>query len=107
VIGPNTQFFSQHGVKGIFQEGPGVGVGDGTDMEELKDYIMATLLWDPSLDPDTLISEFLLGYYGPVASPFIRLYMDTMHAAVDETGDSVVACCMPPPAGVNKPCLLR
>jgi hypothetical protein len=28
-----------------------------------------------------------------------------MHAAVDETNDSVVACCTPPPAEVNKPYL--
>jgi hypothetical protein len=42
------------------------------------------MLWDPSLDPDELISEFLVGYYG-VAAPFIRKYMDTMHAAVKET----------------------
>ena len=26
-------------VRGIFQEGPGVEPGDGTDMEELKDYV--------------------------------------------------------------------
>ena len=102
VIGPNTQFFAQHGVMGMFQEGPGQGAGDGTDMEELKDYVMASMLWDPTLDPDTLIAEFLSGYYGSTASPFIRLYMDTMHDSVVKTNDTVVACCMPPPAGVNK-----
>ena len=31
-------FFAAHGVRGIFEEGPGMGPGDGTDMEELKDY---------------------------------------------------------------------
>eukprot|EP01051_Picozoa_sp_SAG22_P030597 SAG22_NODE_11954_length_462_cov_0.867769_1_plen_95_part_10 len=66
---------------------------------------MANMLWDPTMQPDVLITEFLSGYYGELGSPFIRLYMDTMHAAVDETSDSVVACCMPPPAGVNKPYL--
>eukprot|EP01043_Picozoa_sp_COSAG02_P035846 COSAG02_NODE_2592_length_8465_cov_2.118695_7_plen_42_part_00 len=38
---------------------------------------MAEKLWDPALDHDVLISEFLSGYYGS-AAPFIRLYMDTM-----------------------------
>jgi hypothetical protein len=28
--------------------------------------------------------------------------MDTMHAAVDETGSLLVACCTPPPAGIHK-----
>ena len=60
VIGPNIKFFADHGVAGVFEEGPGMIVGDGSDLEELKDYVMASMLWDPTLDPDTLIAEFLL-----------------------------------------------
>jgi hypothetical protein len=30
-------------------------------MEELKDYVMSEMLWDVSLDPDELITEFLMG----------------------------------------------
>jgi hypothetical protein len=67
--------------------------------------MMAEMLWDVSLNPDQLISEFLNGYYGEVGAPFVRLYMDTMHAAIDETGYHLLACCTPPPAGVNKPFL--
>jgi hypothetical protein len=33
------------------------------------------MMWDPSLDPDALITEFLAGYYSPVAAPFVRLYV--------------------------------
>ena len=69
-------------------------------MEELKDYIMAEMLFDPTLDPDILIAEFLDGYYGS-AAPFIRSYMDTMHASVNETGHFLKACCVQPPAGVR------
>lgn len=58
-------------------------------------------MWDPSLDHDLLISEFLDGYYS-TASPFVRLYMDTMHAAVDETGHFLKACCVGPPDGIHK-----
>jgi hypothetical protein len=29
-LGPNVQFFAEHGVKGVFEEGPGVHTGDGT-----------------------------------------------------------------------------
>ena len=39
----------------MFEEGPGLAEGDGSDLEELKDYVMAELLWDPSLDPDQVI----------------------------------------------------
>lgn len=59
-LGPNIRWFAQHGVRGVFEEGPGLIQGDGSDLEELKDYLMAEMLWDPTLDPDDLISEFLM-----------------------------------------------
>ena len=62
-LGPNIKYFADHGVRGLFEEGPGISVGDGTDMEELKDYVMAEMMWDQTLDPDELISEFLVGEY--------------------------------------------
>ena len=83
-IGPNVQWFHRHGVTGLFEEGPGANFGVGSDLEELKDWVAAEMMWDPSLDPDELISEFLVGYYGS-ASPFIRRSMDIMHAAVNQT----------------------
>jgi hypothetical protein len=46
VLGPNIEFFAALGVRGIFEERPDVAPGDGTDMEELKDYVMAEMLWD-------------------------------------------------------------
>ena len=63
--------------------------------------VMAEKMWDPKLSADVLISEFLEGYYG-AAAPFVRLYMDTMHAAVDETRHMLRACCLAPPAGIKK-----
>ena len=63
ILGPNIKYFADHGVRGLFEEGPGISVGDGTDMEELKDYVMAEMMWDQTLDPDELISEFLVGEY--------------------------------------------
>ena len=38
------------------------------------------MLWDPTAQPDALISEFLAGYYSEIASPFIRLYMVRLKA---------------------------
>ena len=40
------------------------------------------MMWDPTQNPDALISEFLIGYYSELGAPFVRKYMDTMHAAV-------------------------
>ena len=63
VLGPNIQWFAEHGVRGVFEEGAGVSAGGGTDLVEMKDYVMAEMLWDPSgRDPEQLIREFLDGY---------------------------------------------
>ena len=50
-------------------------------MNALKNYVIARMLWDPSLNPDELIDAFLRGYYRS-AAPHIRHYMQVMHQAV-------------------------
>ena len=42
VIGPNIQYFHQHGVRGLFEEGD--DVGKGSDMEELKVRLLGVRL---------------------------------------------------------------
>jgi hypothetical protein len=102
VVGANIQFFYQHGVKGIFEEGPPATVGDGPDMQAMKEYVTSSLMWQPHRDPLILIDEFLEGYYSVAGAPFVRRYMDIMHAAVDETGFFLHTCCTAAPAGTAK-----
>jgi hypothetical protein len=83
VLGPNIQYFAKHGVKGIFEEGS-YGT-PGADMQALKAYVIGRMLWDVNLDAEKLIVEFLDGYFG-TAAPDIRLYMDTFHQSVVDTG---------------------
>lgn len=80
VLKPNIQFFINHGVKGIFEEGNYSGGGKG-ELAELRSYVLAKLLWNPDYDVDTAIDEFLEGYYGKSASP-IREYINTIHGNV-------------------------
>ena len=47
-------------------------------MEELKNWLIGKMLWDPTLDPEVLIQQFLSGYYGPGAALHVRKYMDVM-----------------------------
>ena len=58
-IGEDIKFWAKNGVKAIFAEGS-YGTSGG-DMDALKDYLIGRLLWDPSLEPQALIDEFLLG----------------------------------------------
>lgn len=80
VLKPNIQFFVNHGVKGIFEEGNYSAGGKG-EFAELRAYVLAKLLWDPNYDTDKAIDEFLEGYYGKASAP-IREYINVLHGNV-------------------------
>jgi len=84
VLGPNVRFFADHQVKGLFEQG--AYTSNGAEMAELRAWVLARLLWDPSLDGQKLVDEFIDGYYGP-AAPHIRDYLNTLHDAVEASGD--------------------
>jgi len=84
VLGPNVKFFVDHNVKGIFEQGSYNTYG--AEMAELRAWVLAKLLWEPTLDGQTLIDEFVDGYYGP-AAPHIKAYLKTTHDAVEASGD--------------------
>ena len=65
------------------------GPGSGTDMEELKDYLCASMLRDPSQEPEAVIDEFLTGYYSAEAAPAIWVYLRVIEAAVLTTNTSM------------------
>jgi hypothetical protein len=84
VLGPNVKFFVDHNVKGIFEQGAYQSYG--AEMAELRAWVLAKLLWNPRLDGQQLIDEFIAGYYGP-AGPYIKEYLDITHDAVEASGD--------------------
>ncbi|MBI2192759.1 MAG: DUF4838 domain-containing protein [Planctomycetes bacterium] len=71
------------GVKGIFLQGDGTSLGG--DMSELKAYLMARLLWNPSLDAASIRAEFLQGYYQE-AAPAVDAYLVTFEKAFAAAG---------------------
>src|SRR5206468_2781635 len=83
VLGPNVKFFVAHHVKGLFEQG--AYQTWGAEMMELRAWVLAKMLWDPTLDADKLMDEFLDGYYGPAAGG-MRYYLDTLHAAATDAG---------------------
>jgi len=84
VLGPNVKFFVEHGARGIFEQG--AYTTNGAEMAELRAWVLAKLLWDPTLDADELIDEFLQGYYGP-AGVYVKRYLNTMHESIGRTED--------------------
>ena len=94
VLGPNVKFFADHNVVGLFEQG--AYHTNGAEMMELRAWVLAKMLWNPSLDANKLIAEFLAGYYGP-AAPHIRAYLDVIHRSVAASGDKL-GCFSPPDA---------
>jgi hypothetical protein len=52
----------------------------GSEMAELRAWVLAQMIWNPKQDDRALIREFLDGYYG-AAAPAIARYLDWMHHA--------------------------
>jgi hypothetical protein len=80
VLQPNIRLFREQGIDMMFQQGSG---SNWSDLSELKQYYIAKLLWNPDLDGDSLIREFIHFYYGD-AAPWIKEYFDLTHGKLIE-----------------------
>ena len=81
VLQKNIQFFARNHVTGIFEEG-NASRGESCEFDQLRQYVLAKLLWNPDEDLDLLVNEFLNAYYGASAA-LIRKYFDLAEAQVD------------------------
>lgn len=68
--------------------GEGAWNASGTEFTQLRVWVISRLLWDPSLDTDGLIREFVSGYYGP-AGRYIYRYMQVMYQSVLDTSTTL------------------
>jgi hypothetical protein len=75
VLQPNIQTFHKYGVKMIFEQG--AGNRQGSEFNELRTYLIAKLLWNPFISIDSVMNDFLNGYYGE-AGKQIRAYIALM-----------------------------
>ena len=65
VLGANIRYLVDHGVVGLYEEGN--GHGPGSDLDVFKAYVAEAIMWDPNrTDDESLMTEFLDAYYGPV-----------------------------------------
>ena len=72
VLVPNVRYFVEHGAIGLFEE------GEGDDFCELKNWLLMRVMWEPRLDGEPLIDEFVRGYYGEALAPLIKQYWDVL-----------------------------
>ena len=94
VLGPNIRLFVKNNVRGVFEQG--AYQSWGSEMAEMRAWMLARLLWNPALNADKLRDEFLRGYYGPAAR-HIAAYLVLLEKSVAESGDHL-GCFSPPDA---------
>ncbi len=82
VLQPNIRFFVRHGVRQHFQQ---TNTSPGHEFSELKGWLLAKLLWNPDLDVEAAVNEFLAGYYG-AAAPFLRHVLEGFREGLRESG---------------------
>ena len=85
VLQPNIQFFVENGTNAHFQQG---NREVGGEFNELRQYLIARLLWDPNCDINAEMDDFLHHYYGN-AAPYIRQYIDLMHDELEASGQKL------------------
>lgn len=82
-IGPNIRYQMSLGVKGMFLQA--TASCHGNEWEELRNYMLGNLLWDPTRDADRLMREWLDLHYGPAAPPITR-WIGRLHDRVTASG---------------------
>lgn len=82
ILRDNIRLFRQHHATMLFEQANGPL---GTDFCEMRAYILAKLMWNPDLDTDSLMRDFLRGYYG-AAAPYLYRYQQIMQGALLSSG---------------------
>ena len=55
--------------------------GNKGEFGHLRAYLISKLMWDPEANPDAIIEDFLMGYYGK-AAPFVNQYIEKMRLSL-------------------------
>jgi len=76
-LAADIPLYKKNGVVGIFLEGD-ASPGGGGENAELRSYVMARVLWNPNVNVDETVNEFMAAYYGKAAR-VMRAYFDLQH----------------------------
>lgn len=79
-LADSAKLYKRTGVKGIFWEG-NYSAGGGGEFAELRAYLLAKITWNPNVDYQTVMNDFIDGYYG-AAGKYIRKYVQLLEDKV-------------------------
>jgi hypothetical protein len=71
----DLRLYQKHGVTGLFLQGTLAPCGSDA---ELRAWVASRLLWNPDLDADALVTEWMQGVYGAAWEP-MRGWFDRLH----------------------------
>lgn len=77
----NYKLYEQNKVKGLFVQGYADVPGD---LYELRQYLLAKIIWDTHTDVEAITNDFLNGFYGK-AGPFVKQYIDLLTQYQEKT----------------------
>ena len=83
VLQSNLKYFHDHGVRLMFEQG--TGPNNVTSWMELRQYMLAKLLWNVNADSDSLLHDFCNHHYAYAAQPVEELYRE-MHRSLIASG---------------------
>ena len=95
-IAPNVRYFLRNNAKGVFMQANGNGLTG--EFSDLRNYVISHLIWDPQLDADALLNEFVNLHYEAAAPPILD-YITFLHNNVEARG--LHPRCFPTPEDVG------
>ena len=88
VIGPSIKYCYDVGFDGMRVQG---SFGKLSEFVYMRNWMIAQLMWDPTLDDRALMKEFLDGYYG-AASPYLQKYIDLLDGIIHRGSGKFLSC---------------
>ena len=95
VMATNIRFWVKNNAEGVMLQG---GYQGPAERDELKSWVTAKLLWDPTRDEKALVSDFIWGHFG-AAAPMLMEY----EALLDSWKAEHAAAFAAPPQGIRYP----
>ena len=95
-ISPNVRYFLRNNAKGVFMQANGNGLTG--EFSDLRNYLISHLIWNPHLDGEALLNEFVNLHY-EAAAPAILEYITFLHDNVELRG--LHPRCFPTPEDVG------
>lgn len=71
-MAPNMQLFHEYGALGVRPQAQHSSTGG--EFAELRQWIMAKMLWNPYQETEPLVQDFIKGYYGKAATDVQQYY---------------------------------